>query len=82
MATCIGGLRGIQHKLLVNAFGWESYPNGNSGYTYKAVEWLSDNNHLGRFRGGDAHTPSSARVKKGTYFTYSQVKYLKSLSQR
>ena len=43
MATKVIGLSEQQHKMLKKAFGYESYPNGESGHNRKAVEWLKEN---------------------------------------
>lgn len=40
MATIIKGLTSKQDSLLRSAFGYESYPNGNSGHTAKAEDFL------------------------------------------
>jgi hypothetical protein len=43
MATEIFGLNNDQIHLLWKAFGWESYPNGNSGHPRGAEEWMRKN---------------------------------------
>lgn len=79
MATRVFGLTPKQHALLVKKFGYESYPNGEGGFTREAVRWLEESfpAKLKTQFGGCAALAAEARIKK-PYFTHKQIKFLKS----
>lgn len=77
MDTKIKGLNATQETLLKNAFGYESYPNGEHGHTREAVEWIK-----ARFNVDVVFNGSQERggvIDLGSvYFTNSHIKDLQS----
>ena len=75
MATSILNLNAAKIAALKLAFGWESYPNGNSGFPEKAVIFLGEIGVIAKYKRGNAHVTGTAVAK--SYWTKKQIRALK-----